>query len=247
MQAPGSVNAEEVKKFDALAARWWDASGPMRPLHMMNPVRVKWILDQIDRRFPVMPAKAGIHAMPPIRILDVGCGAGLLSESLAKAGYDVLGLDAAGEAIAAAQAHAAGRNLSVTYRAGSAEDLLAEGQKFPIITALEIIEHVDDPAGFVATLAALLEPGGILFISTLNRTPRAWLTAKLGAEYLLRLLPAGTHDWKQFITPAELDDYCRRADLRLSAIAGMSFAPLRGFRITRDTAINYIAAAVSDN
>jgi len=238
MQPGGSVNAEEVKKFDALAARWWDASGPMRPLHMMNPVRVKWILDQIAKR----PGKTVGD-----QILDIGCGAGLLSESLAKAGYDVLGLDAAGEAIAAAQAHAAGRNLSVTYRAGSAEDLLAEGQKFPIITALEIIEHVDDPAGFVATLAALLEPGGILFISTLNRTPRSWLTAKLGAEYLLRLLPTGTHDWKQFITPAELDDYCRRADLRLSAIAGMSFSPLRGFRITRDTAINYIAAAVSDN
>jgi len=238
MQPGGSVNAEEVKKFDALAARWWDASGPMRPLHMMNPVRVKWILDQIAKR----PGKTVGD-----QILDIGCGAGLLSESLAKAGYDVLGLDAAGEAIAAAQAHAAGRNLSVTYRAGAAEDLLAEGQKFPIITALEIIEHVDDPAGFVATLAALLEPGGILFISTLNRTPRSWLTAKLGAEYLLRLLPTGTHDWKQFITPAELDDYCRRADVRLSAIAGMTFSPLRGFRITRDTAINYIAAAVSDN
>jgi 2-polyprenyl-6-hydroxyphenyl methylase/3-demethylubiquinone-9 3-methyltransferase len=253
MQPGGSVNAEEVKKFDALATRWWDATGPMRPLHMMNPVRVKWILDQIAKRHsnpppvppPVMPANAGIHDFSHLRVLDIGCGAGLLSESLAKAGHNVLGLDAAAEAIAAAQAHAAGRHLSVNYRVGSAEDLLAEGQKFPIITALEIIEHVDDPAGFIATLAALLEPGGMLFISTLNRTPRSWLTAKLGAEYLLRLLPTGTHDWKQFITPAELDDYCRRADLRLSAIAGMSFDPLRGFRISRDPRINYIAAATA--
>jgi 2-polyprenyl-6-hydroxyphenyl methylase/3-demethylubiquinone-9 3-methyltransferase len=245
----GSVNIEEVKKFDALAASWWNPTGPMRPLHMMNPVRVKWILDQISKRSSVMPAvipaKAGTGIHCP-NILDVGCGAGLLSESLAKAGHTVLGLDAATEAIAAAQAHAAGRNLPVNYRAGSAEDLLSEGQKFPIITALEIIEHVDDPAGFIATLAALLEPGGILFISTLNRTPRAWLTAKLGAEFLLRLLPTGTHDWKQFITPAELDDYCRRADLRLAAIAGISFRPLTGFQITRDTSINYIAA-ISEN
>jgi 2-polyprenyl-6-hydroxyphenyl methylase/3-demethylubiquinone-9 3-methyltransferase len=244
MHATGSVNAEEVKKFDALAATWWNPTGPMRPLHMMNPVRLKWILEQISRRFPVMPAKAGTHRPS---ILDIGCGAGLLSESLAKAGHNVLGLDAAAEAIAAAQAHAAGRNLSVTYRAGSAEDLLAEGQKFPVITALEIIEHVDDPAGFVATLASLLEPGGLLFISTLNRTGKSWLTAKLGAEYLLRLLPTGTHDWKQFITPAALDDYCRRAGLRLNAIAGLSFSPLRGFHTSRDTKVNYIAAAVSEN
>jgi 2-polyprenyl-6-hydroxyphenyl methylase/3-demethylubiquinone-9 3-methyltransferase len=236
MQISGSVNAEEVKKFDALATSWWNPTGPMRPLHMMNPVRVKWILDQIANR--------GGNT-PPRRILDIGCGAGLLSESLAKAGHHVLGLDAAEEAIAAARAHADGRGLSLTYRAGAAEDLLSEGQKFPIITALEIIEHVDDPAGFIATLAALLEPGGLLFISTLNRTSRSWLTAKLGAEFLLRLLPTGTHDWKQFITPAELDDYCRRANLNLSAIAGMSFSPLRGFRITRDTAINYIAAATA--
>jgi 2-polyprenyl-6-hydroxyphenyl methylase/3-demethylubiquinone-9 3-methyltransferase len=244
MHVSSSVNAEEVKKFDALAASWWNPTGPMRPLHMMNPVRVKWILDQISRHSPVMPAKAGIHAT--LHILDVGCGAGLLSESLAKAGHTVLGLDAAAEAIAAAEAHAANRNLTVTYRAGSAEDLLAEGQKFPVITALEIIEHVDDPAGFIATLAALLEPGGLLFISTLNRTPKSWLTAKFGAEYLLRLLPTGTHDWKQFITPAELDDYFHRAGLRLSAIAGLSFSPLRGFHTSRDTKVNYIAAAVSE-
>jgi len=242
----GSVNIEEVKKFDALAASWWNPTGPMRPLHMMNPIRVKWILDQISKRSPVMPANAGIHDFQPLRILDVGCGAGLLSESLAKAGFEVLGVDAASEAIAAAEAHAANRNLPVTYRTGSAEDLLSEGQKFPVITALEIIEHVDDPAGFVATLASLLEPRGLLFISTLNRTARSYLTAKLGAEYLLRLLPAGTHDWKQFITPAELDDYCRRADLRLAAIAGLSFSPLRGFHISRDTRVNYIAA-ISEN
>lgn len=227
--ASTSVKPEEIARFGALAARWWDATGPMRPLHMMNPVRAKWILDRIP---------------PSARVLDIGCGAGLLSEALAKAGCHVLGLDAAGEAIKAAEAHAAGRGLSLSYRAGTAEDLLAEGINFPVITALEVIEHVADPAEFIATLAGLLEPGGLLFISTLNRTRRSYLTAKLGAEYLLRLLPIGTHDWKQFITPVELGALCRGSHLRLAAIAGLSFSPLRtSFHISRDTSINYIAMA----
>lgn len=233
----GSVKDGEIQKFDALAARWWDASGPMRPLHMMNPVRVGWILDHIARHF---------GAVRGVRTLDIGCGAGLLSESLAKAGLDVLGLDAAGEAIAAARAHAAGRAFSLDYRAGTAEELVAEGMKFSVITALEVIEHVADPGEFIAILAGLLEPGGMLFISTLNRTRKSYLTAKLGAEFLLRMLPVGTHDWQAFITPAELGGLCRAQNLRLADVAGMSFDVLRqNFRISRDTGVNYIAVAAS--
>jgi 2-polyprenyl-6-hydroxyphenyl methylase / 3-demethylubiquinone-9 3-methyltransferase len=229
-----SVRPEEIARFDALAARWWDPTGPMRPLHMMNPCRARWIVERTRRKF------RGAH----VRVLDVGCGAGLLSESLAVAGYDVLGLDAGAEAIAAARAHAEGRGLRLAYRAGTAEALKAEGQKFPVITALEIIEHVADPAAFVGTLSALLEPGGLLFLSTLNRTARSYMVAKFGAEYLLRLLPVGTHDWRRFVTPEELGRLCRGAGLRLADSAGMSFSPLtRGFAITRDMSINYIAMA----
>jgi len=230
----GSVRVEEIARFDALAARWWDARGPMRPLHMMNPLRAGWVLERIRRRY----GSAGV------RVLDVGCGAGLLSETLARAGCDVLGLDAGADVIAAAQAHAGGQGLRLAYRAGTAEALAAEGEKFPVITALEVIEHVADPAAFLATLAALLEPRGLVFISTLNRTPQSFLVAKFGAEYVLRLLPVGTHAWRQFITPAELGAQCRAAGLRLADTAGMSFSPLRGkFRISRDMAVNYIAMA----
>jgi 2-polyprenyl-6-hydroxyphenyl methylase / 3-demethylubiquinone-9 3-methyltransferase len=231
-----SVNPEEITRFNALAARWWDSTGPMKPLHLMNPVRTGWILDRIARKF-------GTNS---VRVLDVGCGAGLLSESLAKAGCDVLGLDAGAEIIAAAEVHAAGQGLKLSYRASSAEVLAQEGMRFPVITALEIIEHVTDPAAFLATLTALLEPGGLLFLSTLNRTPQSYLVAKFGAEYLLRLLPVGTHNWRQFITPAELGAHCRAANLRLADTAGMSFSPLaRKFRISRDTSINYIAMAAA--
>ncbi len=228
-----SVRPEEIALFDDLAARWWDPAGPMRPLHMMNPPRAAWVLERVARHFP-----------GPVRILDVGCGAGLLSESLARAGHEVLGLDAGAEVIAAAQAHAQGQGLTLSYRNATAEALVAEGCKFPVITALEVLEHVDGPGEFIATLAALLEPGGLLFVSTMDRSRKSFLVAKLGAEYLLRLLPAGTHNWRQFVTPAELGGHCRAAGLRLCSTAGISFAPLAGgFRISRDTSVNYIAMA----
>ena len=164
---------------------------------------------------------------------------------MARHGHDVLGIDAAGEAIEAARAHAKGRGLTLTYRACRAEDLLAEGTRFPLVTCLEVIEHVPDPAAFVRILAELLEPGGMLILSTLNRTRRSWLTAKVGAEYVLRMLPIGTHDWKAFITPAELAAMLRAAGLRAHATTGLVANPLTAqWKTGRDMGINYMMVGI---
>ncbi|MBC7634453.1 MAG: bifunctional 2-polyprenyl-6-hydroxyphenol methylase/3-demethylubiquinol 3-O-methyltransferase UbiG [Acetobacteraceae bacterium] len=214
-----SVSPDEIARFDALASEWWDPKGPMRPLHAMNPARIAWINRLIAQ---------------PSRILDIGCGAGPASEALALLGHDVTGDDAAPGAIAAARAHAG--DLPITYRTN-----LEDGVTFPVITALEVIEHVPDPASFLATLAATLEPSGLLVVSTLNRTKRAWLVAILGAEYVLRMLPTGTHDWTKFLSPAELSALARAAGLRCIDVAGLQ-PGIGGWRATRNTSVNYIAA-----
>ena len=239
---PGpTVSHAEVAKFDALAARWWDPNGPMRPLHRMNPARVAWIADRLPKQTP--PPLAG-GGRGEGALLDIGCGAGIAAEAFARLGYQVTGLDAAGEAIEAARTHAASTGLPITYRTGAPEDLAAEGARFPIITALEVIEHVPDPGAFLRTAAGLLAPGGRLFLSTLNRTPQSFLMAKVGAEYLLRWLPVGTHDWRKFITPNELDRMLRQVGLRVVDIAGLTADPLTGRWTTgRDLSVNYLLMA----
>lgn len=230
----GRADAAEVRKFDALAERWWDRRGPMRPLHAMNPARTAWIMERVRARLGPSP-----------RVLDVGCGAGLLAESLTRAGCRVTAIDAAGEAIAVARAHAAGQGLEIDYRQGEADELAA-GPRFDVVTALEVIEHVPDQPGFVEMLAGLVRPGGLVFMSTINRTPQSLVIAKYGAEYVLRLLPPGTHEWRLFVTPAELARMSRAAGLVMADIAGLVPAPLAGgFRASRNTAVNYIAMAVA--
>ena len=230
MAAGGTARADEVRKFGALADRWWDPRGPMAPLHAMNPLRTGWVA-----------ARAG--GLGGKRVLDVGCGAGLASEAFARMGATVVGMDAAPEALAAARAHAQAGGLPIDYRDGGPEDL-AEGEVFDVVVALEVIEHVEARAAFMAALARAVAPGGVLVLSTLNRTPRAFLMAKIGAEYLLRLLPVGTHDWRMFITPGELGALLRPEGVRVTDVAGMVMHPIsREWRESRDLRVNYILAA----
>ncbi len=209
----------------------------MRPLHRMNRLRTRWI----ERRLGASRS-----------VLDLGCGAGLASEALAAAGHDVLGVDASAEAIAAAESHhAMGGGMarlgagSLAYRRGSAEMLVGESRSFDAVVALEIIEHVTDPAAFMDLLARLLAPSGVIVISTLNRTWRSLAAAKLGAEYVLRLLPIGTHDWRKFVTPAELARFGGSSGLRIAELSGM-VPGINGWRESRDTSVNYIALLRAD-
>lgn len=237
-----SVAPDEIAHFSDLAARWWDPAGPMRPLHAMNDLRTGWAM----RHLPAALADDGARRT----LLDIGCGAGLASEAFARAGYDVTGLDASQAAITAGRLHLRHHPLPASagplaYRCGSAEELVAHHARFDAISALEVIEHVTDPAAFLCMLGSLLKPGGVMVVSTMNRTWRSMAMAKIGAEYVLRLLPVGTHDWKKFITPAELGQYAARAGLRVTDVAGM-VPGLGGWRESRDMSVNYIAALVRD-
>ena len=238
MSQAGTMLGAEIAKFDALAARWWDPDGPMKPLHRMNPLRTGWIAERLGRHHGRDP-----DALAGLSVLDVGCGAGLASEALARRGAAVTGLDAAGAALDAARAHAASTGLTIDYREGLPENL-PDGETFDAVIALEVIEHVADREAFLAALARATKPGGLVVLSTLNRTARSFLMAKVGAEYLLRMLPAGTHDWKMFVTPGELGAGLRGAGLAVADIAGMVMEPLTGrWRASRDVAVNYIIMA----
>lgn len=225
----GNVDPQELAKFSGLAERWWDPHGPSRPLHELNPLRLRYI----ERAVPIEGC----------RVVDVGCGGGILSEALAGRGARVLGIDMSRALIDIAQLHAVESAAAVEYRAVSAEDLARERPgAFDLATCMEMLEHVPDPAASLEALARLVRPGGDIVVSTLNRSPQAFAVAILGAEYIARVLPRGTHEYLKFIRPSELARWARAAGLELVDLSGISYNPLtRAFRLSTDTAVNYLA------
>ena len=227
-----NVNPVEVAKFERLASRWWDADGESRPLHDLNPLRFGYIAERVDLR--------------GARALDVGCGGGLLSEALARAGAEVIAIDLAPAVLDVARLHLLESGLEVDYRETSVEALAAQmPAHFDVVTCLEMLEHVPDPASVIRACAELLKPGGRLFVSTLNRTPQSFAAAIVGAEHVLRLLPRGTHHYAQFIKPSELDADLRAANLVLEDLRGIGYNPLtRKTWLARSVAVNYLACAI---
>lgn len=239
-----SIDPAEVAKFEAMAAEWWDPNGKFKPLHMLNPCRLDYVTQQIAAEFGRDPKAE--RPFEGLRILDIGCGGGLLSEPMARLGATVTGADAAARNIPVARLHAESQGLDIDYRHTTAEAIAAGDERFDVVLALEIVEHVADPSAFAATCARLLKPGGLYLCSTLNRTPKSFAMAILGAEWVMRWLPKGTHDWAKFITPAELEGQIRAAGLAPQDRKGMVFNPLAwSWRLSdRDLSCNYITAAV---
>lgn len=235
------VDAGEIARFNALAADWWNPDGPMKPLHRLNPVRLGFLKQEFARHFG-----RDARAMRPFEghsLLDIGCGAGLVAEPLARQGFAVTGIDLAEENIAVARAHAEAQGLAIDYRASPIETLPAEAQ-YDAITLLEVVEHVPDVPAFVMEASLRLKPGGMLIASTLNRTMKAYALAILGAEYVLRWLPVGTHDWAKFVTPDELDASFEAAGLAPANRSGMVLNPLgMEWRLSGNCDVNYLASA----
>jgi 2-polyprenyl-6-hydroxyphenyl methylase / 3-demethylubiquinone-9 3-methyltransferase len=238
-----TLDAEEVARFAKLAGEWWDANGPFRPLHRINPVRLTYIRDQLCGKFG--RDKKAAESLKGLTVLDIGCGGGLVAEPLARLGAAVTGIDPAPENIAAAKAHAEGAGLDILYRAETAEALAAEGARFDAVLLLEVIEHVPDVPSFLKSVAPLVKPGGVMILSTLNRTFKAYALAIIGAELILRWLPAGTHDWDRFVTPDELGAALRGAGLDVTDRTGMVYHPLADeWRFSSDKDVNYFATAL---
>jgi 2-polyprenyl-6-hydroxyphenyl methylase/3-demethylubiquinone-9 3-methyltransferase len=240
------IDAAEAAKFSRMAASWWDPRGPAAPLHAVNPLRLDYILDQAALRFG--RDRRARRPLEGLTALDVGCGGGLVAEPLARLGAAVTGLDASGEMLGAARAHAEAGGLAIDYRADTAEALALRGETFDLALALEVVEHVADPAAFCGALGALTKPGGLLVASTINRTAASLLKAKFAAERVLGWLPPGTHDWRRFPTPRELAGWIEAAGLRVADRTGMAYSPLRGgWRLAPDDlSVNYLLTAERD-
>jgi 2-polyprenyl-6-hydroxyphenyl methylase/3-demethylubiquinone-9 3-methyltransferase len=241
-----TVDPQEIAKFEAMAAEWWDLQGKFKPLHMINPCRLDYITAQIAGEFG--RDRGAAAPFGGLRILDIGCGGGLLCEPMARLGAEVVGVDAAARNIPVAQVHAAQSGLQIDYRVGTAEDLAAAGEQFDVVLNMEVVEHVVDPLVYLTACRNLLRPGGLHVCSTINRNPKSYVMAIFGAEQVMRWLPKGTHEWRKFITPDELCDLLARAGMRPVDRKGMVFNPLTWsfFLSERDLSVNYVTAALAE-
>lgn len=244
--ARSSIDPAEVERFSRIAAEWWDPKGKFAPLHRFNPVRLGFIRDQVLRHYQRDPKAR--RPFEGLRLLDIGCGGGLLSEPMSRLGFETMGVDASARNIGTAAAHAADQGLVIDYRSSTAEDLLAAGEgPFDVILNMEVIEHVADPGDYLRSCAQLLKPGGLMIVATLNRTLKAFALAKVGAEYVLRWLPAGTHDWKKFLKPEELRGFLAGAPVSVDGPFGVVFDPLSGrWSQSGDADVNYMMTVIRD-
>ncbi len=244
MQKTNTIDPAEVAKFEAMAAEWWDTEGKFKPLHLMNPCRLDYITSQIAAEFD----RDLTQALPfaGLRILDIGCGGGLLSEPMARLGAEIVGADAAPRNIPVAQIHAAQSGLSIDYRHTTAEAMAEAGEQFDVVLNMEVVEHVADPLGYLTACQQLLRPGGLMICSTLNRNAKSFAMAIIGAEWVMRWLPKGTHDWAKFITPDELYALITGAGLEPVDRKGMVFNPIswKWSVSARDLSVNYVTASV---
>lgn len=240
-----SVVDAELKKFSDLAAQWWDPEGKFATLHKFNPVRLAFIREAACRHFRL--DESTLSPFTGLRVLDIGCGGGLLCEPMARLGADVVGADAAQKNVLTAKAHAEETGLAIDYRATTAEALTEAGERFDIVLNMEVVEHVADVDAFIATCAELVRPGGLMFVATLNRTLKAFALAIVGAEYVLGWLPRGTHQWEKFVTPAELTAALHAGGMRVRSRAGVVYNPLAGeWRRSADTDVNYMVVAAKN-
>jgi 2-polyprenyl-6-hydroxyphenyl methylase / 3-demethylubiquinone-9 3-methyltransferase len=245
MTARSSVDAGEVERFARHAGDWWMPHGPMAALHKFNPVRLAYIRDQAAARFG-RDAKT-LDSLAGLRMLDIGCGGGILSEPLARLGAEMVGADPADENIAVARAHAQDSGLAIDYRATTAEDLAAAGERFDVVLAMEVVEHVADVPAFISTIASMVKPGGLLIAATLNRTLKSFALAIVGAEYVLRWVPRGTHQWDRFVKPHELERAIETSGLRVIGERGVIYNPFADrWQLSSDMDVNYMLAAARD-
>jgi 2-polyprenyl-6-hydroxyphenyl methylase/3-demethylubiquinone-9 3-methyltransferase len=244
MTVASSIDPEEVERFSRIAAEWWDPKGKFAPLHKFNPVRLAFIRDQALYRFGRDPKAR--RPFEGLRLLDIGCGGGLLCEPMARLGFHVVGVDASERNIGTAAAHAAEQGLIIDYRASTAEALVEAGEPaFDLILNMEVVEHVADPGEFLRSCAQLLAPGGLMIVATLNRTLKAFALAKVGAEYVLRWLPAGTHDWSKFLKPEEVRGFLASEPLTVDGPFGVAYEPISGrWSQSHDCDVNYMMTAV---